>query len=140
MTDDPKAVLRRSPLLANLSDDELDVLLSVARQRAFADGDRLTEAGSSDSFGMWIILDGTVEVSRDGRHLATLGPGDHVGEMALMSDIRRSADVTAQGDVQTLQLTKWDLRGVVADHPDIALAIMDAMAARLAEQNAAEGS
>ena len=140
MTDDPKSVLRTSPLLSKLSDEELDVLLGVARRRTFADGDRLTQAGSSDSLGMWIILDGTVAVSRDGRHLATLGPGEHVGEMALMSDIRRSADVVAQGDVEALQLAKWDLRGIVADHPDIVLAIIDAMAARLAEQNAADGS
>lgn len=134
---DVKAVLRGSVLLAGLSDDELDQLVAVATERSFADGAVLAEAGSDRNVGMWVILDGNVDVSRDGRHLNTLGPGDHVGEMALVSDIRRTADVVAKGDVRTLQLTRWDLRSLVVEHPDIMLAIMDAMAARLAEQNAA---
>jgi CRP-like cAMP-binding protein len=135
MAADIREILRASALLAKLSDDDLTNLTAIARERSFAEGDVLTAAGSTDALGMWIIVEGNVEVSRDGKLLNTLGPGDHVGEMALMADIRRSADVTAKGDVRTLQLSRWDLRGLIADHPDIALAIMDAMATRLAEQN-----
>lgn len=137
MTADPRPILRGSPLLANLKEEELDSLLALANERVFADGEVLTTAGSNASLGMWIIIEGTVDVNRDGRHLTTLGPGDHVGEMAVVSDMPRSADVTAMGEVRTLQLARWDLRGLIADHPDIALAIMDAMAARLAAQNEA---
>lgn len=137
MSADPTAVLRRSPLLAKLTDEELASLLALTNERFFDDGDLLTKAGSNASLGMWIIIEGTVNVSRDGNVLTTLGPGDHVGEMAIMSNMPRSADVIAVGPVRTLQLARWDLRGLVADHPDIALSIMDAMAARLAAQNAA---
>ncbi|MDH3500031.1 MAG: cyclic nucleotide-binding domain-containing protein [Acidimicrobiia bacterium] len=136
MTADTKTILRRSALLSNLTDEDLDSLLALANERTFEAGAPLVQAGSTDSLGMWVIIEGSVDVSRNGQHLATLGPGEHVGEMALVTDIRRSADVTATTPLRTLQLTRWDLRGLVADHPDIALAIMDAMAARLAEQNA----
>ena len=135
MAADTRNILRSSALLAKLSDEDLNSLTAIARERSFGDGEVLTAAGSTDALGMWIIIEGSVEVSRDGKHLNTLGPGDHVGEMALMADIQRSADVTANGAVRTLQLSRWDLRGLIADHPDIALGIMDAMATRLAEQN-----
>jgi CRP-like cAMP-binding protein len=55
--------------------------------------------------------------------------------MALLStlDTPRSADVVANGDVRVLQLTRWDLRALVKEEPDIALAMMNAMMQRLRE-------
>ena len=115
MTSDRITALRQSSLLSELSDDDLSQILAIANERRFAAGDALITAGAETSVGMWIILDGTVEVTREGRVLNQLGPGEHVGEMALMSDIRRSADVKAISDVTALQLTRWDLRGLIAD-------------------------
>jgi CRP-like cAMP-binding protein len=135
---DVRSVLRGSVLLGGLSDEDLDKLIAVATERSFPDGAMLAETGSDRNVGMWVILEGNVDVSRDGRHLNTLGPGDHVGEMALVSDIRRTADVVAKGDVRTLQLNRWDFRGLIVEHPDIMLAIMGAMAERLAQQNASD--
>ena len=54
-----------------------------------------------------------------------------------MTNAPRSADVTAVIDTTTLQITRWDLRGLMAEHPGIAVGIMDAMAVRLANTNQA---
>ena len=62
-----------------------------------------------------LVLDGTVEVTRDGRVLNQLGPGEHVGEMALMSDIRRSAETDAIEDTLNYKAVAKRLIAFVGD-------------------------
>jgi CRP-like cAMP-binding protein len=134
---DKRTIVRGSSLFATLTDEQIDQIVGIATERVFPAGTKFITAGDAGGRGMWIILDGEVEVSSGGARLATFGPGEHIGEMALMSDEPRSADVTATTDTRALQLTRWDLKSLIAGHPEIAMAIMDAMAARLAKTNQA---
>ena len=81
--------------------------------------------------GLFILLDGTAEVSIGGRKKATLGPGEFFGEIALLDGGPRTATVTAKTDVQLLGLTEWVFRGLMSEHPTIALKTLQQMAGRL---------
>ncbi|MGZ6545593.1 MAG: cyclic nucleotide-binding domain-containing protein, partial [Actinomycetota bacterium] len=81
--------------------------------------------------GLFIIMDGTADVSIGGSKKATLGPGDFFGEIALLDGGPRTATVTAKSDVALLGLTEWVFRGLMAEHPSIALKTLQQMAARL---------
>ena len=81
---------------------------------------------------MWVVIDGQIEVTSEGTTLAMFGPGEHVGETSLVTNAPCSANVTAVTDTMTRQITRWDLRGLMAAPPGIAVGIMDAMAIQLA--------
>jgi len=81
--------------------------------------------------GLFVILDGTADVTIGGRKKATLGPGDFFGEIALLDGGPRTATVTAKTDVNLLGLTEWVFRGLMTEHPSIALKTLQQMAARL---------
>ncbi len=70
--------------------------------------------------------------------LASFGPGDYFGEMALLlDDTPRTADVIATSATTCLAITKWDLRGLIQSHPDVGVKMMAELAKRLADTDAA---
>lgn len=130
-----RQALQNAPVFQGLDEGHLNTLARAAHERTFAAGARIVEQGETRGLGFWVILDGTVDIKKNGATVNTLGPGEHFGEMALLStlDTPRSADVVANEDVRVLQLTRWDLRGLISAEPDIALAMMNAMMERLRE-------
>ena len=125
--------LRSSPLLRALSDKELQSLTGIANERTIPAGHKLITAGEK-GVAMYIILEGQVQVSRGGTSLSVLGPGQHVGEMALLApnDIVRSADVVAMETTRVLQIAAWDLSTFIDSNPAVAKAIIAELARRLA--------
>ena len=125
--------LRSSPLLRALSDRELHSLTGIANERTIPAGHKLITAGEK-GVAMYIILEGQVQVSRGGTSLSVLGPGQHVGEMALLApnDIVRSADVVAMETTRVLQIAAWDLSTFIDSNPAVAKAIIAELARRLA--------
>lgn len=132
-TVDKVEALRSSPLLRALSDSELHSLMGIANERSLAAGQTLITAGEK-GVAMYIILEGKVQVSRGGTALSVLGPGQHVGEMALLApdDIVRSADVVAIEPTRILQIAAWDLSTFIDSNPAVAKAIIAELARRLA--------
>lgn len=130
---DAVGTLKKVSLFASLDDNQIGTVAQEANERAFADGDLIVKQGDTGAAGFWVIIDGTVEVRRGPVTLATLGPGEYFGEMALVSDhaTPRSADVVAIDNVQALQLTRWDLRGLILAHPEIALSMLADLADRI---------
>lgn len=128
-----RKALQNAPVFQGLDEAHLNTLAKAAHERSFSSGSKIVEEGETRGLGFWVILDGTVDVNQRGTTVNTLGPGEHFGEMALLStlDTPRSADVVATTDVRVLQLTRWDLRALIKDEPDIALAMMNAMMERL---------
>jgi CRP-like cAMP-binding protein len=125
--------LRSSSLLRALSDSELESLMGIVNERTFVPGETLIRAGDKGALAMFVILDGKVEVSRGGKPLSVLGPGQHIGEMALLGpqDVARSADVTAVEPTRVLQLASWDLFTYLDTNPALAKAIITELARRL---------
>lgn len=126
--------LKRTSLFAGFSDRQITDVLATARQRQFAVGERIIHQGDEGGHGFYLIVEGQTEVRTGDTVLATFGPGDYFGEMALlMPGTPRTADVVAVTDTNCLMITQWDLRALLTAHPEIGLAIMGELARRLAE-------
>ncbi|MDP3984627.1 MAG: cyclic nucleotide-binding domain-containing protein [Acidimicrobiia bacterium] len=125
--------LKTSALLRALDDSQLESLAGIAKERTLNTGDVLIRAGDTGALAMYIILEGKVEVSRRGTPLSIMGPGQHIGEMALLApeDTPRSADVKVIEPTRVLQLASWDLFPFLDINPAVARAIITELARRL---------
>ena len=130
---DKVEALRSSPLLRALSDSELHSLMGIVNERNLTPGQTLITAGEK-GVAMYIILEGKVQVSRGGTALSVLGPGQHVGEMAILApeQVARSADVVAIEPTRVIQIAAWDLSTFIDSNPAVAKAIIAELARRLA--------
>jgi CRP/FNR family transcriptional regulator, cyclic AMP receptor protein len=101
--------LKSIPLFESLSDDarrELAVWLDEVKVSA---GKHLVDEGEY-AYDLLVIVDGTAEVTREGQHVADLGPGDFFGEMGILSEEgRRLATVIAKTDMKLLTLKEYDV-------------------------------
>lgn len=103
-----RARVEAIPLLAGLSEDELDAVASAMTEVEVAAGEALTTEGD---FGhaLFAIEVGTAVVSTNGRRVGEVGPGDVVGEIAVLASGRRTASVVATTPLRALALFKRDV-------------------------------
>jgi len=97
------ALLRRNPLFAPLPLTALDRLSEGLAPVAFGPGDVLMRQGDAGDRYV-LIAEGEVEVSVDGRHLRTCGPGEGIGEIALLRRVPRTASVFAKTEVSAFEI------------------------------------
>jgi CRP/FNR family cyclic AMP-dependent transcriptional regulator len=128
----PVDALRRVPLFTELDDAELARLADRFVERSFAEGDVVVEEGATGT-SVFVIIDGNAGVSVGGELKASLGPGDHFGEMAAMDDGIRSASIIAATDLDVCFLTPWEFRPFVEEHPEVAWKLLRSLARRLRE-------
>lgn len=129
--------LKKTPLFAQFSEKELEALFSTAKVREFDAGSTIVREGDPASIGFYLILEGQVEVRKGQKTLAKLGAGDYFGEMALLTDAPRSADVVAVQKTKCLMIMRWELRSIISSYPDVALKMMGELARRLSATNQA---
>ena len=107
MTDPIVAALARVPLFAGLSPDDLETLATVTSTRALDVGELLTEEGEpGDEF--FVIERGVVTITARDEQLRTLGPGDFLGEIAILFGGTRTATAVATEAGSLLVLPKAD--------------------------------
>ena len=124
-------VAGRSRIFVGLPQELLQSILTHGVERRYADGEpimRLGEPGDS----MWLVLDGVVRIERPGR-VVRLGAGEVVGEIALLDGGPRTADVTAEGAVRCLEITRADALRELATNPELASALIAVLASRFRE-------
>jgi CRP/FNR family transcriptional regulator, cyclic AMP receptor protein len=107
------AGLRQLPVFASLPRRALATADSLLTPVTFADGDVLCEEGHLGRQA-FIITSGTAVVSRGDEIIATVGPGDLVGELALLGDGRRTASVTAVEPLSALVMSAQEFNSVLA--------------------------
>ena len=122
--------LAQVPLFADCSNRDLQTIARVVREIPHKAGTVIAREGEP-GVGLFVILSGTADVSIGGKKKTTLGAGDFFGEIALLDGGPRTATVTAKTDVQLLGLTEWVFRGLMVEHPSIALKTLQQMAGRL---------
>jgi len=101
--------LKEIPIFSHLSDEEARRLAAFATETSVADGQILMKQGdySTELIG---IQEGTADVIRDGKKIASLGEGDLIGEMGLLQHEPRNADVIATSPMRVMKLTHWEIR------------------------------
>lgn len=110
--------LRDVKLLEGLDDAALEKLKECAHFIGAHPGLHIVRHDDT-GFEIYIVLSGTANVVRDGQVIATLGKGDVFGEMALLGNAHRNADVVATSVMSLLSMTRNGFNRLVADHPDI---------------------
>jgi CRP/FNR family cyclic AMP-dependent transcriptional regulator len=110
--------LKQIPLFADASDEELAKVAAFAESKEIAEGHpAVTEGGFSRE--LLAIEEGTAEVTRDGEHIADLGPGDVFGEAGMVDDTMRSATVTATSRLRLISLGHFEVQRLKKDAPDV---------------------
>jgi len=132
-------LLGRVPVFETLEHDDLERIATVAVPRSFAPGQMVFGEGD-ESDTCYIVRSGQARAIRrhaDGRTitLATFGPGDFFGELAMFEDERRSATVEAIEETEVVGVLGGDMRRLMSEHPDIAVRLAIALGRRLRETN-----
>jgi tetratricopeptide (TPR) repeat protein len=129
--------LKQIPIFARLTLGDMRDLYRLTSEETWPPGANIVEAGV-DAPGLVVILEGDAEVyalSGEGaRHLNSLGPGAHVGEVSLVSNMLTSARVTATTQVRGLRIARERFELYLASHPSAALRIYRLFCEGLAER------
>jgi CRP-like cAMP-binding protein len=110
--------LRALPLFGELDHHDLSVLATWVHEIHLGEGESLVEQGDLPS-DLVVIEEGTVEVVRDGERLATLGPGDVVGEMGLIRQRRAMATVRASEPVRAIAIAPERMETMADQMPEL---------------------
>src|SRR6201992_3380269 len=103
------ARLTAIPIFSELSEDEAKRLAAFASETSAAEGQMLMKEGDY-SVELIAIEEGTADVIQGGEKIASLGPGDLIGEMGLLERRPRNADVIASSPMRLIKLTHWEIR------------------------------
>jgi CRP/FNR family transcriptional regulator len=128
-------LVRRAELFAGLPPGDADAFLAVAHEHELEAGSTLIREGERGArvLAFFIVLAGEVAIEVGGRRIAARGPGDYLGEVALLNDTPRTATVTAMTDVRCLALSAWDFRRFAEKHPETAERLRQHIAARASD-------
>jgi CRP/FNR family transcriptional regulator, cyclic AMP receptor protein len=135
---DAREAIRNTALFSELSKKDVKQLAAAMSETSFPAGTRVVEQGQQ-GLGFFVITSGTATVSVDGERLGVLKAGDHFGEIALIDEGARMAQVTADSDLHCLALAGWQFRPFVRDHPDVAWALLRSLVQRLVRDRASSG-
>jgi CRP/FNR family cyclic AMP-dependent transcriptional regulator len=131
LTRDAKVdAMQRVPLFARCSKRELRELARAADEIMVPAGRKLTREGASGREFI-VLIAGAADVRRNGRRLRTLGPGDFLGEIALLTGAPRTATVTTTAESRLLVLTDRAFKEARRRLPSVDSSLLQALAERL---------
>jgi CRP/FNR family transcriptional regulator, cyclic AMP receptor protein len=122
--------LAKVPLFAGLTDKELESVRSLMTETNVPKGTILASQGKT-GHEFFVIVSGTASVDRDGEHVADVGPGDFLGEMALLDGGPRNADVSASTEMTLMVLSQREFSQLLDTAPMIARRMLPTLVKRL---------
>jgi CRP-like cAMP-binding protein len=129
--DDPKlALLKRVPLFTECRGEPLELIRRLADEVDVPDGYTLMRQGDIGQ-EFFLIVEGRVRIERDGQTVATLGSGDYLGEISLISEDRRTASAITEGPAKLLVITHQGFNSLMDASTSIRNSILQALATRL---------
>ena len=134
MASEATELLQRVPLFSGLDPRELETIGRTVHERTFKAGDTVASEGEG-GVGFFVIRDGEAKVEVGGTEVRTLGPGDHFGEIALITEGPRTATVTASSELKCYGLTPWEFRPLVQTNASIAWKLLQALAKQLDQRH-----
>ena len=126
--------LRRVPLFSGLNQRQLKRLARSCKERDFRPGTTVVRQGHMSGVGFFIIAECEAAVTVDGTDVATLGPGDHFGELTLVSKEVRTATVSAITPLRCLVMMFWDFREFARSNPYVLWKLLEHVVGLLAEE------
>lgn len=124
------AQLAKVPIFSGCSKRELSLIARAAKDVRHPEGTVIAREGER-GIGLFLILKGSAKVTIGGKTKAKLGAGDFFGEVALLDGGPRTATVTAITPLTLLGITGWVFRGLLQEHPTIAIKTLESVAGRL---------
>lgn len=122
--------LAKVPIFSGCSKRELAIIARASKEVNHKQGAVIAREGER-GIGLFLIVEGQCSVTIGGKVKAKLGSGDFFGEVALLDGGPRTATVTALSAVKLIGITGWVFRGLLMEHPSIALKTLEAVAGRL---------
>lgn len=126
--------LKQVPLFADLDKNELDHVSQAATDLELEPGNVLMREGSMAN-EMVIVVEGTLDVTRSGEHIAEIGPGGFAGEMALLTHSHRHATVTTKTACSVLHIDGRAFSALLEDVPEIAVKMLPIVASRVTDNS-----
>jgi len=122
--------LRAMPSLQRLSDKDIDALVADGVEVTHAEGTVIMKRGDM-GVGFHLILSGSVDVVIDDKAVARLGAGEYFGEMGLLDNKPRTADVVVASDLRTLTVLSWAFRPMLERNKGLERMLLEGMSQRL---------
>ncbi len=123
-------LLKGVPLFARCSRGDLRQIATLADEADLDEGRTLIREGDR-AREFFVVVEGSLRVTRKGTKVADLGAGDVIGEIALVADVPRTATVTTSSPVRLLVLTDRGFRDLLEQSPSIATKILQSLGERL---------
>jgi CRP-like cAMP-binding protein len=111
--------LKRVPLFSGLSQRQLRQLAKGFSERRVPAGALLAKQGEMSGVAFFVIAEGEAAVIVDNTRVDTIGPGDHFGELAMISQRERMATVEALTPMRCHTIQFWDFRAFAKKNPDV---------------------
>jgi CRP-like cAMP-binding protein len=123
-------LLKRVPLFERCSQRELGQIAALADELHLPEARKLTSEGTG-GYEFIVLVEGAADVLRKGKAVNELGPGDFVGEIALVTGQPRTATVKTRGPSRILVLTAAGFRSLMREVPSIQDKVLAALTARI---------
>lgn len=127
--DDKTAIVARLPIFAKLEGRSLEAIATLARLVSMPAGTMLMREGeAAESF--YVIVTGTVHVTRNGDFVRSMSDGGFLGEIALVEETTHTATVTCATACEFVELGRFEFGRVMARFPDVGTRVDAAVARR----------
>jgi CRP-like cAMP-binding protein len=123
-------MLAKVPLFSGLEGQELRDIANAGREVSFRAGQTIIKQGET-GLSFLLVLEGQVEVRRNGKRVAATGAGGFFGEMTVFDDKPRSADIVAVEPTTCFGMTSWSFLPILRSNPSIAVAIIRELVRRM---------
>jgi CRP/FNR family transcriptional regulator, cyclic AMP receptor protein len=123
--------LKGVPLFARCSKKELGEIARIADEIDLPEDRKLTQEGKPGR-EFFVLIEGEADVRRKRRKIKTLGPGDFLGEISLVTKAPRTATVTTTSPVRALVVSEQNFRRLLERSPQVQIKVLEALAERVA--------
>ena len=131
-------LLREVPMFSKLSPEDLEKIAEIAQEQLFASRSLICREGDPGST-LFIIVSGRVDViitaGKRENIIASRGPGEFVGEMAILESMPRSATLRARGEARVLVIEGESFNAILLDRPEVTISVLRHMSSRVRQAN-----
>ncbi len=124
-------LIKKVPLFSKLSKKELEQVAHIADELDLPNGKLMAEEGDRGR-EFFVLLEGEADVTKGDKSINTMREGDFFGEIALVTQMPRTASVRATTDVRVLVVTERDFGALLKHSPEVSRGVAEALAERVA--------